>query len=112
MRPNSRAAYVDFSEVTPEDLDKKIKVGQDFLRKYHNSKRAENVDVGLMNANYGKQDWQQFHASADSALALKPDEIEVLVTVGWVISHIYDPHDPNAEKLLDKAEIYEKRPTS
>ena len=103
------AAYAAFNQVKPEDFDKKIKVGQDFLRKYPNSKYTENVDVGLMNAYYGKQDWQNFYAAADHALALKPDEVDVLVTVGWVIPHIYDSQDPNAEKLLDKAETYEKR---
>jgi len=103
------AAYADFSAVKPEDPDKKIKLGQDFLGRYPNSKYAENVDVGLMNAYYAKQDWKNFYSSADSALALKPDEVDVLVTVGWVIPHVYDPRDPDAEKLLDKAETYEKR---
>lgn len=101
--------YDAFTHVKPEDLDKKIKLGQQFLGKYPNSKYAENVDVGLMNAYYGKQDWQNFYSSADSALALKPDEVDVLVTVGWVIPHVYDPKDPDADKLLAKAEDYEKR---
>lgn len=103
------AAYAAFSAVKPEDTDKKIKLGQDFLGRYPNSKYAENVNVGLMNAYYAKQDWQNFYASADRALALKPDEVDVLLTVGWVIPHLYDPRDPDAEKLLDKAETYEKR---
>jgi tetratricopeptide (TPR) repeat protein len=103
------SAYAAFSAVKDEDPNKKIKLGQDFLAKYPNSHYAENVDVGLMNAYYTKQDWRNFYASADGALALKPDEVDVLVTVGWVIPHLYDPRDPNAEKLLDKAESYEKR---
>jgi tetratricopeptide (TPR) repeat protein len=101
--------YDAFTRVKAEDLDKKIKLGQQFLGKYPNSKYTENVDVALMNAYYGKQDWQNFYSSADSALALKPDEVDVLVTVGWVIPHVYDPKDPDAEKLLAKAEDYEKR---
>lgn len=106
------AEYADFSAVKAEDLDKKIKLGQGFLGKYPNSKYAEHVDIELMNAYYAKQDWKNFYASADRALALKPDEVDVLVTVGWVISHRYDPSDPDAEKLLDKAETYEKRAIS
>jgi tetratricopeptide (TPR) repeat protein len=102
-------AYEAFGHVSVEDLDKKIKLGQDFLRKYPESKHAEGVDVELTNAYYAKQDWQNFYASADRTLALKPDDVDVLVTVGWVIPHLYNRQDPNAESLLDKAESYEKR---
>ena len=103
------AAYADFRDVKPGDVDKRIKLGEAFLRKYSNSKYTESVHVGLVNAYYAKQDWQNFYASADKALALNPDEIDVLVTVGWVIPHFYDRRDPDAEKLLEKAETYEKR---
>lgn len=67
------------------------------------------MDVGLTNAYEAKQDWRNFYESADRALALNPDDVDILVTVGWVIPHVYDPHDPDAQKLLDKAEAYEKR---
>ena len=54
---------------------------------------AEAVDAGLTNAYYDKQDWKDFYAAADKALALKPDDVDVLSTVGWVIPHFYNPHD-------------------
>lgn len=103
------AAYAAFRDVKAEDADTKIKLGEDFLGKYPKSQYAEAVDVELTNAYYAKQDWQNFYASADRALALKPDEVDVLVTVGWVIPHLYDRNDPDAEKQLDKAGTYEKR---
>jgi tetratricopeptide (TPR) repeat protein len=103
------AAYAAFRDVKPEDPDKKIKLGEDFLSKYPKSQYAEAVDVGLTNAYYAKQDWTNFYASADRALALRPNEVDVLVTVGWVIPHIYNPNGPGAEKQLEKAENYEKR---
>ena len=31
------------------------------------------------------------YADADKALALNPDDVTVLVLVGWVIPHYYDP---------------------
>jgi tetratricopeptide (TPR) repeat protein len=103
------AAYAAFRDAKPEDLDKKIKLGEDFLSKYPRSEYAEAVDVGLTNVYYAKQDWTNFYGSADRALALRPNEVDVLVTVGWVIPHLYDRNDPDAEKQLDKAETYEKR---
>jgi len=101
-------AYAAFYKVNPEDPDKKIELGNKFLQKYPKSPFAEAVDVGLTNAYYAKQDWKDFYASADNALALKPDEVDVLAFVGWVIPHFYDPNDPNADAQLDKAETYEK----
>ena len=41
---------------------------------------------------------------ADKALALNPNDVTVLVFVGWVIPH---SNDPSAQ--LNKAENYEKR---
>lgn len=91
-----------------DELDKKIQLGQAFLQKYPKSPLAEAVDAGLVNAYVAKQDWKDVYASADSALALKPDDVDVLTTVGWVIPHVYQPTDPDASAELDKAEAYAK----
>lgn len=91
-----------------DELDKKIQLGQAFLQKYPKSPLAEAVDAGLVNAYVAKQDWKDVYASADSALALNPDDVDVLTTVGWVIPHVYQPDDPNGSAELDKAETYEK----
>ncbi len=91
------------------DMNKKIQLGQAFLQKYPKSALAEAVDAGLTNAYYAEQDWKNFYASADNALALKPDDVDILTTVGWVIPHFYNPSDDDADKQLDKAETCEKR---
>jgi tetratricopeptide (TPR) repeat protein len=91
-----------------DELDKKIQLGQAFLQKYPKSPLAEAVDAGLVNAYVAKQDWKDVYASADSALALQPDDVDVLTTVGWVIPHVYQLTDPDASAELDKAETYEK----
>lgn len=90
------------------DLDKKIQLGQVFLQKYPRSPLAEVVDARLVNAYVAKQDWKNVYASADGALALNPDDVDVLTTVGWVIPHVYQADDPNGSAELDKAETYEK----
>jgi tetratricopeptide (TPR) repeat protein len=100
-------AYKAFYE-QKDELEKKIQLGHAFLQAYPKSALAEAVDAGLMNAYVAKQDWKNVYASADSALALKPDDVDVLTTVGWVIPHVYHPDDPDASSELDKAETYEK----
>jgi tetratricopeptide (TPR) repeat protein len=107
--PKEQAAYDAFYRVNSENLDKKIQLGNAFLAKYPTSIFDEAVDAGLVNAYYEKQDWNDFYSTADKALALKPDDVDVLATVGWVIPHIYNPHDDNADQQLIKAETCEKR---
>jgi tetratricopeptide (TPR) repeat protein len=101
-------AYDAFLHVTSEDPDKKILLGNTFLEKYPKSVFAEAVEAGLTNAYYAKQDWKDFYAAADRALALRPDDVDILATVGWVIPHFYNPHDDDAGQQLNKAETCEK----
>lgn len=107
--PKEQSAYDTFYHVNAELLDKKIQLGNAFLAKYPTSIFAEAVNAGLVDAYYQKQDWMDFYATADKALALKPDDVDVLTTVGWVIPHFYDSHDSNADEQLAKAEASEKR---
>ncbi|MDE3111041.1 MAG: hypothetical protein KGL02_14025, partial [Acidobacteriota bacterium] len=94
--------------VPASDPDRRIRLGADFLRRYPKSPLDEGIEVGLTNAYYAKQDWSDFYAAADQALALNPDEVDVLTNVGWVIPHEYDPDGANSPQLLEKAEQYEK----
>jgi tetratricopeptide (TPR) repeat protein len=66
------------------------------------------VYQGLTTAEYSKQDFPKMYADADKTLAANPDDVTVLVLVGWVIPHNYDPNDLAAESRLDKGEKYEK----
>ena len=106
--PKEQADYKAFYDASPQDADKKIQLGQDFVQKYPMSKYLESVYAGLVQAYYLKQDWKDFYATADKALALNPDDAGVLTMVGWVIPHVYNPNDPDGPKSLDKAEQYEK----
>ena len=87
---------------------KKIQLGKAFLARYPASTLAEAVDAGLVNAYIDREDWPNAYAAADSALALKPEDVDVLTTIGWVIPHEYRPDEPNGEALLGKAETYER----
>ena len=103
------AAYKAFFDTDPQDADKRIELGEAFVKQYPSGPYTGAVYAGLVQAYYMKQDWKEFYASADKALAVNPNNVDVLVIVGWVIPHVYNPNDPNANKQLDKAEDYEKR---
>ncbi len=106
--PAEEAAYKAFFDAGPTGPDSRIQLGNDFLQKYPMSRYDESVYAGLVQAYYQKQDWKDFYADADKAIALYPDDVTVLTIVGWVIPHVFNPGDPDALKNLDKAERYEK----
>jgi tetratricopeptide (TPR) repeat protein len=104
--PHEVNAYKAFYKAN--EPSKKIELGDKFLQKYPKSALDEPVDVGLLRVYYAEQDWKDVYATADKALALKPDDLYVLTTVSWVIPHVSQPSDPDADQLLDKAETYAK----
>src|SRR5271168_2059157 len=106
--PEEEAAYKSFSDTKPEDADKRIQLGEQYVQKYPSGKYLDQVYQGLTTAEYSKQDFAKMYADADKTLAANPDDVTVLVLVGWVIPHNYDPNDLAAESRLDKAEKYEK----
>jgi tetratricopeptide (TPR) repeat protein len=107
--PEEAAAYKKFYDTKITDMDQVIKLGEPFLQKYPNSTLAESVYAGLTHAYYGKEQYDKMYAAADKALALNPNDADVLVLIGWVIPHNYDPNDMDANRRLDKAEDYETR---
>lgn len=108
--PEEEKAYAAFFAVNAQDSDKLIQLGEQFLQKYPASSYRQSVYSRLTSAYYNKQPPQldKMYASADKALELNPDDVTVLVLVGWVIPHISNPNDLDAERRLNKAEGYEK----
>jgi tetratricopeptide (TPR) repeat protein len=106
--PEEEAAYKAFNDTKPDDADKRIQLGEAYLQKYPSGKYLEQVYQGLTTAEYAKQDFPKMYADADKTLAANPDDVTVLVLVGWVIPHNYDPNDLAAESRLEKGEKYEK----
>jgi len=106
--PEEEKAYKALADLKPEDYDQDIQQGEDFVKKYPNSKYNEFAYSRLTNAYYGKQEFDKMYAASDKALALNPNDVTVLVLVGWVIPHNYDPNDIEADRRLNKAEGYEK----
>ena len=106
--PAEEADYKAFFSSDQADADSTIKLGEDFVQKYPSSKYDESVYSRLTQAYFSKQQLDKMYAAADKALLANPDDVNVLVLVGWVIPHNYDPNDMEADRRLDKAEAYEK----
>ena len=101
--PREEAEYKAFFNMHLEDTDKRIEAGDAFVQKYPTGPFSEAVYSQLSTAEYQKQDFEKMDEYADKALALNPDDVTVLVFVGWVI-----PHSNDSAAKLDKAEQYDK----
>jgi tetratricopeptide (TPR) repeat protein len=107
--PQEEAAYKAFHAVSARDSKEKIQLGMEFLEKYPKSSYTGPVYDQLVKAYYVSLDWDDFYASADKAVFINPDDLDVLPLVGWVTPRIYKEGDPDGQKKLDKAERYDKR---
>lgn len=106
--PAEEAAYKEIYDTPDTDADKVIQLGEAFVQKYPTGKYTSEVYGRLVNAYLTKNELDKMYAAGDKAISLNPDNVNALVTVGWVIPHYYDPNDMDADRKLDKAERYLK----
>ena len=106
--PAEEKAYKDFTDLKADDYDKQIQSGEDFVKKYPQSKYSEFVYSRLSHAYFNKQQLDKMFDVSDKALALNPNDVSVLILVGWVIPHNINPNDSESDRRLAKAEGYEK----
>jgi VWFA-related protein len=86
------------------DADQQIQLSEEFLHDFPASALSEPATNILVLAYYSKKDWNDFDAASANALAKYPDDVDVLILTGWVISHIYDPNDSQVTVRYDQAE--------
>jgi tetratricopeptide (TPR) repeat protein len=106
--PKEQAAYQAFHKASENDGDKKIHLGIAFLAKYQSDRYTAAVYEELSQSYYDRKDLPSFYTYSEKGLSLFPDDVHLLALSGWVIPRAFDPHEPDADKKLDKAEFYEK----
>lgn len=102
--PAEDADYNAIAALKPTDYDQQIALGEAFVAKWSLSKYREAVYADLMHAYFQKQDFPKMFENGDKALSLNSDDVAVLVQLGWVTPHNYDPNDIDAAKKLAIAE--------
>ena len=107
--PAEENAYKQFADLKPDDYDQQIKLGEDFVKKYPQSRYDSIVYSRLVTAYYGKQELDKMYDVGQKALTLNPNNVQVLVLLGWVIPHNIDPNDANSDRRLQQSEVYEQR---
>jgi tetratricopeptide (TPR) repeat protein len=107
--PAEDTAYKSFYELRPDQSAEQIKQGEAFLLKYPDSPYRELIYSRLTQAHVGSQDFRRMEEDGAKALALNPDDVDVLATLAWAIPHSYNPDDPQAAARLQKAQDYGQR---
>jgi tetratricopeptide (TPR) repeat protein len=107
--PREDAAYKSFYDIPPVHTDELIRQGEAFLAQYPNSIYRELVYSRLSQAYVVKQNLNRVEEDGEKALALNPNDADVLALLGWAIPHNYDAASPNAGARLQQAEDYSRR---
>lgn len=106
--PQEEAAYKTFYDAKITDTDHLIQLGEDFLKTHPESHYRGMVYARLTQAYFSKQQMEKMFAAGDKALALNPNDVDVLALIGWVLPHNYNPNDLDADQKLNRSEQYLK----
>jgi tetratricopeptide (TPR) repeat protein len=107
--PREASAFKTLQQIPDTDFDKKIKAGDEFIKKYNNSTLLPAV-YGILAVTYiqGGQP-QKGYAAGEKALALQPNDMRTLANLAQSMARLANPSDPNAAQDLQKAKDYAQR---
>jgi tetratricopeptide (TPR) repeat protein len=100
--------YEAFYAVKAEDAGRQIQLGEEFLKKYPSSTYRPFVYSRLTQQYFNKGQMDQMYAAGEQALALNPDDVDVLALIGWALPHRYNANELDAAQRLEKAEKYSR----
>jgi tetratricopeptide (TPR) repeat protein len=103
------AAYKAFFEAKGNDLQHVIQTGEEFLKKYPESRYRESVYSRLTNAYLAAGDVDKMLVAGEKALELRKDDVDVLAVMAYAIPRRANPAALDGGQKLAKAEAYAKQ---
>jgi tetratricopeptide (TPR) repeat protein len=103
------AAVKAFQTMPSADLPKKIEAGEDFLKKYPESKYRPTVYSALVVAYIQTGNTEKAFEVGETEVALKPDDVQTMAILSQTLPRAMSASTPEPEKRLAKAETYAKR---
>jgi tetratricopeptide (TPR) repeat protein len=97
---------------TRGDANRKIQLGEDFLKKFPQSRYRESVYSQLTSAYVSLGQEDKMLAAGEKALELNSNDVDVLALLAWVIPRRAGGNALDADQKLDKAEKYGKQAIS
>ncbi len=109
VNPEEEAAYKTFFNLGRTDVEATIQQGEDFLKKYPESKYTEGVTQKLSVAYFSKNNVDKFMEYGERTLTLNPDNVDILPMMALVTPRRIDPSGLGAAEKFIKAEGYARR---
>ena len=103
------AAAKAFQAMPNTDLPKKIAAGEDFLKKYPDSRYRSVIYSALVFAYIQTNNSDKAFEIGDKEVALKPDDVQTMAVLSQTMTRAMGANTPEPEKRLAKAETYAKR---
>jgi tetratricopeptide (TPR) repeat protein len=98
-----------FQAMPNSDLPKKIAAGEDFLKKYPDSRYRSVVYSALVLEYIQTNNSDKAFEIGDKEVALKPDDVQTMAIISQTLTRVMGANTPEPEKRLAKAEVYAKR---
>jgi tetratricopeptide (TPR) repeat protein len=103
------AAYKAFQAVPPGDVNKRIELGEDFVKKYPQSRYLPTFYSSLAIAYMQTNQVPKMLEVGDKEVALMPNDVTTLAILAQTISRVTNSSTPNAQQQYDKAAAYAKK---
>ncbi len=103
------AAYKAFQDVLLNDSNKKIELGEGFLKKYPESRYKSPVYGALTYAYLQAGQIDKMKEYGEKEIALAPNDVSTLALLGQTLPRSLNGNPPDAAQVLAKAEQYSKQ---
>ncbi|HEY2460834.1 MAG TPA: hypothetical protein VGI16_08500 [Candidatus Acidoferrum sp.] len=107
--PEEEAAYKAFQAVPATDKAKRTQSGEDFIKKYPESRYRAVIYSNLASVYFSSGQIDKLTDVANKELALNPNDVSVMAIMALTLSRTYKANAPDAAKQLDTAEQYAKK---
>ncbi len=102
-------AYKLFFGLPRSDNERVIELGEDFVKKFPESRYREAVYTRMVNAYLSMEKMDLMYTTGEKALELNPNNADVLSVLSWAIPRKWDSQALGAQQQLAKVEGYGKK---
>ena len=98
-----------FYKLPKTDNERVVELGEDFLKKYPESRYRDTVYTRLVTSYMNLEKFDLMFSTGEKAISLNPSNVDVLAMVGWAIPRRWDSQALDAQEKLTKVEGYAKK---
>ncbi|HWQ02950.1 MAG TPA: hypothetical protein VNL38_00575 [Candidatus Nitrosotenuis sp.] len=109
VNPAEEADYKAFLAIPRSDMDKQVAAGEEFLKKWPESRGREFIYGRLATIAYSRGQADKAIAYSEKGLVVNPDNLDMLSIMANVLPRRANPNALDFSEKLAKAEQYSKR---